>query len=39
MIEGDRQTLINCGFAVMLAAQKGRNMACFSQSISRTIRW
>jgi len=38
MTDGDNQTMINRGFAVMLAAQKCRNMACFSQSISRTIR-
>jgi hypothetical protein len=37
MPDGDNQTMINRGFAVMLAAQKCRNMACFSQSISRTI--
>jgi hypothetical protein len=30
MTDSDNQAMINRGFAVMLAAQKCRNMACFS---------
>ena len=35
MTGSDDQAMFVCGLALALATQKGRNMPCFSQSISR----